>query len=79
MLTLTKKNIWPDLEKLKDHLINSDYPENVINKFIIKAIHSKDDPTKIKKEYDFILQIPYISAPFTRKIKTIIKKSEINT
>ena len=64
-----KDHIWPDLEKLKDHLINSEYPEDVINKFIIKAVNHKDDPNKIKKEYDYLLQIPYISAPFTRKIK----------
>ena len=73
-----QENIWPDLEKLKDHLLNSEYPENIINKFIIKAINSHDNPNKIKKAYDFILSIPYINEPFTRQIKNTIKKSHIN-
>ena len=72
-------DIWPFLEKLRNDLTNSGYPEHLINSNILKGIQGnryKENPQK--PTYDHVLKLPYINEGFTRIVKKIIKKSEIN-
>ena len=67
------------MEKFKVDLINSGYPEHIINIYILQGITNKGGNGKReKKEFDHILRIPYINPGFTRIIKNIIKKTKIH-
>ena len=76
-----KSQAWPDLEKLKSNLIKSNYPERIINQHLLKATkeHENPPPPKPKNPYEYGIFIPYIDEGFTRKVKRIIKDTDINT
>ena len=71
---------WPHLEKLKSNLINSNYPERIINQNILIATkqHENPPPPKPKNPYEYLISIPYIDECFTRKVKKIMKDTDIN-
>lgn len=73
-----KNDIWPYLEKLKSDLLNSGYPEHIVNSNILEGIKAHTKNPKNKKSYDYIWRVPYLNEGFTRIVKNIIKKSEIN-
>ena len=74
---LNKEDTWPFLEKLKSDLISSGYPEHMVNTYILEGT-KKHNKSGNKKEFDFIYRLPYVNEGFTRIMKNIIKKSEIN-
>ena len=73
-----RDDIWPFLEKLKLDLLNSGYPEHIINLNILKGINENIYPPKVKKEHDYTLRLPFVNEGFTRIIKRICKKAELN-
>ena len=74
-----RNDIWPFLDKLKLDLLNSGYPEHIINVNILKSINEHIYPPKQKKEHDYTIRLPYINEGFTRIVKRICKKADINT
>ena len=73
---------YPHLEKLRKHLINSNYPTQLINKYITMAIENPIPKikSKAKDEYknSYLIRIPYMNEPFTRIVKKHVKKSKLN-
>ena len=70
----------PHLEKLRENLLNSDYPNHIIEKHMARTIYEikHNIKTPEKPPYQYIYRIPYFNESFTNKIKSIIKKSNIN-
>ena len=77
---MIRKEALPHLGKLKQNLINSNYPSYIIDKHISKTIYEIDKNIKptTKTPHDFIYKIPYISESFTNKLKRITKQSGLH-
>ena len=75
-----KSLAWPHLEKLKENLISSNYPERLVNHNIIIATkeHENPSPPRPKNPYEYIISIPFIEEAFTRKVKKVMKEIDIN-
>ena len=70
------------MDNLRRHLLNSGYPLDFINTHISKIMNETLGPPIAKKpkiKFDFLIKIPFISEEFTRKVKSIIRKSGFNT
>ena len=70
------------LETLMDNLVSkSGYPREVAAKHILIGINQFEttpSEAKPKKEYDFVLKVPYVSELFTRKVTESVRRSGIN-
>ena len=77
---LHREKAYPHLEKLRKDLVNSSYPNHIIEKYMAEIIYEVTYNIKRPPQpsYDFLCKIPFINELFTNKVKSIIKKSNIN-
>ena len=75
-----REKAFPHLENLRQHLLNSNYPIRIINKYITLALDTPRPTPNLNKEYSncFFLRIPYVNESFTRIIKKHAKASNLN-
>lgn len=77
---MEREEAYPHLEKLRENLLNSNYPLHIIEKYISKSIYEIDHNVKPtpKVPHDFMYKIPYVSETFTKKIKRVTNNSGFN-
>ena len=67
------------MEKLKENLIASNYPPNIVITNILNIAHKiGTERVSNKPTFDFVYSIPYVDECFTRKVKKELKKLDIN-
>ena len=75
-------NAYKHLNDLKSDLLNSGYPNQMIDQYIVSEISNwitpKNNSPQVKPTYDFILKIPYVTELYTRVMKKHIKDLKIN-